>query len=116
MRPEDFLPVVGAFLVAVGFVYVIWWRRKDHAVNTVELADSSVCEHLRPALEHVVASGCRVTRVGQNHPDLPLEIHFAPAFDPAAVYADLKLEPPVHLSDRNVLYCKDDWCELHPKP
>ena len=23
---------------------------------------------------------------------------------------------PVRVSERNVLFCKEDWCEIHPKP
>jgi hypothetical protein len=115
MRAEDILTVAGVLVAAVLLVVVVRWRRRDYAVNTAELAESNVCEHLRPALEHVRANGCQVTRVGQNHADLPLEIHVEPPFDPDAVYAALKLEPPVYVSERKVLYCKDDWCELHPK-
>jgi hypothetical protein len=97
-------------------VLVVQWRRRDYAENSQGLADANVCEHLRTALELVRSKGCRVTRVGQRHPDLPLEIHVAPPFDPKAVYDELKLAEPVFLSERNVLYCKEHWCELHPKP
>ena len=65
--------------------------------------------------DHVLAKGSRITRVGQKHPDLPLEIHVDPPFDPQAVYDELKLAEPVFVSERNVLYCKEDWCELHPE-
>ena len=27
---------------------------------------------------------------------------------------ELKLADPVFLSERNVLFCKEDWCEIHP--
>jgi hypothetical protein len=30
------------------------------------------------------------------------------------VYDELKLAEPVFVSERNVLYCKQDWCEIHP--
>ena len=45
---------------------------------------------------------------------MPLEIHLAPAFDPKAIHDELKLAEPACVSERNVLYCKEDWCELHP--
>ena len=51
---------------------------------------------------------------GQKAPDLPMEIHLTPVFDPQGVYDELKLAEPVYVSERNVLYCKDDWCEVHP--
>ena len=107
--------LIGAAALMVVTVFVLRWRRRDHAENTQDLADENVCEHLRAALALVRSRGCRVTRVGQRHPDLPLEIHVAPPFDPKAVYDELKLAEPVFLSERNVLYCKEDWCELHPK-
>lgn len=116
IRPEDLFTVLGTLVAAVLLVAVVRWRKGNYSSNTTELAEENVCEHLKPALDHVRANGCRITRVGQNAPQLPLEIHVAPAFDPAAVLAELKLEPPVYLSERNVLYCKEDWCELHPKP
>jgi hypothetical protein len=115
-RTEDILSVIGAIVAAIAFVLIIRWRRRDHTVNIRELAEQEVCEHLRPALERVLQNDCRVTRVGQNHRDLPLEIHVAPPFDPKAIYDELKLADPVFVSERNVLYCKEDWCELHPKP
>jgi hypothetical protein len=45
---------------------------------------------------------------------MPLEIHVIPPFDPHALYKDLQLIPPVYVSERNVLFCKEDWCEIHP--
>lgn len=113
---QDILTLAGTAVAAVLLVVVVRWRRRDHAANTHGLAEQEVCDHLRPALDHVLAGGCRITRVGQTHPDLPLEIHVAPPFDPKVVYAQLKLAEPVFVSERNVLYCKEDWCELHPKP
>ncbi|MDB5297884.1 MAG: hypothetical protein JWO31_3867 [Phycisphaerales bacterium] len=113
---QDLLTLAGTAVAAVVMVIVLRWRRRDHAGNTQTLADENVCEHLRPALDRVRAAGGRVTRVGQHHPDLPLEIHVEPPFDPQGLYAELKLADPVFVSERNVLYCKEDWCELHPKP
>jgi hypothetical protein len=114
-RLEDILTLAGAVFAAVLLVVVVRWRRKDYGQNTNDLAQAEVCEHLRPALEHLLAKGCVITRIGQHARDYPLEIHLQPPFDPKAVYEELKLEEPVFLSERNVLYCKEDWCELHPK-
>lgn len=100
---------------AIALVLVMRWRTRDSAINRETYAHENVCDHLRPALDHVLAKGSRITRVGQNHPDLPLEIHLDPPFDPQAVYDELKLAEPVFVSERNVLFCKEDWCELHPE-
>jgi len=116
LKLEDILKVAGAILAAVILVVVIRWRRKDYGRNTQELAEQEICEHLRPALEHLQSKGAVITRIGQNGPDYPMEIHLQPPFDPKAVYEELKLAEPVFVSERNVLYCKEDWCELHPKP
>jgi hypothetical protein len=43
-----------------------------------------------------------------------MEIHLTPPFSPQAVYDELELREPVFVSERNVLYCKQDWCEIHP--
>src|SRR5688572_4374290 len=111
----DIVMVIGAIVLAALFVVVIRARHKGHAHEVSEQAEENVCEHLRPALDLLLSRGHRIRRVGQKHPELPLEIHMLPPFDPAAVLAELKLEPPVYLSERNVLYCKEDWCEIHPK-
>jgi hypothetical protein len=111
---QDILYLVGAAAVGVLLVLVIKWRRRSHAEHVVALSQREVCEHLRPALELLRSRGHAVARVGQKHPDLPLEIHVAPPFDPKGVYDELELAEPVFVSERNVLYCKEHWCELHP--
>jgi len=116
IRLEDILTLVGVIFAAVMLVVVIRWRRRDFAQNTLELARDEVCEHLQPVLQHLLENGAVITRIGQNGRDYPLEIHVQPPFDPKTVYAELKLEEPVFVSERNVLYCKEDWCELHPQP
>jgi hypothetical protein len=110
----DVLILAGAALVAALLVVVVRLRVRSHGRFAQQFADDNVCEHLRPAWELLRSRGHRAARVGQKAPDLPLEIHVQPTFDPRAVYDELKLAEPVFVSERNVLYCKQDWCELHP--
>jgi hypothetical protein len=116
MSGTDLFMLAGAVVLAVAFVIVVRLRHRSHADSVVKVADEEVCEHLRPALALLTSRGHRVTRVGQKAPDFPMEVHFAPPFEPKALYDELKLEEPVFVSERNVLYCKTDWCEIHPKP
>lgn len=110
----DILYALG-LLVLVGVMFaVVRARRRDKAAHDQQYSIDNVCPHLKPALETLLARGHRVVRAGQHHPDLPLEIHLEPAFSPQALYDELKLAEPVFVSERNVLYCKEDWCELHP--
>ncbi|HEX8912525.1 MAG TPA: hypothetical protein VF796_09210 [Humisphaera sp.] len=113
---ESWVPVVLLVIAVMAVPFVIRRRRRGMDEDHVSLATAECCEHLKPALDHVLAAGGRVTRVGQVRKDFPLEIHVDPPFDPQALYDELKLAPPAHVSERNVLYCKEDWCELHPKP
>lgn len=117
------MPHVTAFdifqiaIVVVGtivFIMVIRARHRGKATHDVEYAEAHVCEHLRGALEVLRSRGHQVEQVGQLGDDFPLEIHLRPAFDPNEVYKELGLEPPVYVSERNVLFCKEDWCEIHP--
>lgn len=110
----DGLYLLGAVIVGVSLVLVVRARRRSFAAEQQSLADREVCEHLRGALELLTGRGHRVMRVGQRHPDLPLEIHMAPPFHPREIFDELKLAEPVSVSERNVLYCKEDWCEIHP--
>jgi hypothetical protein len=112
---HDLIIFVAGLVVVVVFVYVVNARRRSYQANAGQLAEENVCPHLKPALDLLLARGHTVLRVGQKHPELPLEIHLRPPFDPRAVSDELKLGEPVFVSDRNVLYCKEDWCELHPK-
>ena len=121
LRMSDLLLIVGAAVMALLLVIVVRLRHRSHAKDVRQLAEEEVCEHLRPALELILSRGFRVTRVGQKARDFPLEIHVAPApgdqsFDPKAVHDELKLAEPVFVSERNVLYCKEDWCEIDPNP
>ena len=116
MSAADLLMLAGALVLAVTFVIVVRVRHRSHADNVVKVADEEVCEHLRPALELLKSRGHGVTRVGQKARDFPMEVHLAPPFEPKALYDELKLAEPVFVSERNVLYCKQDWCEIHPKP
>jgi len=111
---HDLLLFLGVAIAAVLLIIVVRARHRSHAVWTRQTALEQVCPHLRPALEALLARGHLVLRIGQLAPDLPLEIHLHPAFDPKSLYRELNLAEPVMLSERNALYCKDDWCELHP--
>jgi len=116
MSGADLLMLAGAVVLAVAFVLVMRLRHRSHAEHVVKVADEEVCDDLRPALSLLTSRGHRVTRVGQKAPDFPMEVHLAPPFEPKALYDELKLAEPVFVSERNVLYCKADWCEIHPKP
>ena len=116
----DILMLLGAAAVGVVLVWLVRWRRRDHAQNIRQMAEREVCDHLRPAYETLVGRGHTALRVGQKNPEFPLEIHMAPPagsapFNPRQLYDELKLAEPVFVSERNVLYCKEDWCEIHPK-
>ncbi len=115
MDTSELLLLLGAIIVAIAIVIVVRLRQRSHAVEQDRLADDVVCEHLRSTWELLKSRGHRATRVGQRHPDLPLEIHVVPPFDPQAVYDELKLSEPVFVSERDLLYCKQDWCEIHPR-
>ena len=116
MNPGDLLMLIGALAVALVLAWAVRGRRRSHARDARELAEGEVCGHLKPALEMLLARGHVVRRVGQKARDMPLEIHLEPGFDPRGVYEELKLGEPVFVSERNVLYCKEDWCELCPPP
>ncbi len=111
----DILELLGAIVVAATLILVVRARHRGKASHDTTYANQNVCDHLRRALEHLEATGHRVTQVGQIGREMPLEIHLEPPFDPNAIYKELQLEPPVYVSERNVLYCKEDWCELHPR-
>ena len=101
-------------VAGIAMVFVVQARRRSHARFLQTYADEEVCEHLRPALDLLKSRGAFVVRAGQKARDLPLEVHLSIPFDPNAIYDELKLAPPAHVSERGVLYCKEDWCELHP--
>jgi hypothetical protein len=114
MAGQEILVLLCAVVAAVMIVVVLRARQRSHAQETDSLADQVICEHLDPAWSLLQSRGHRAIRVGQKHPDLPMEIHISPPFDPRAIFTELELDEPVFVSDRNVLYCKEDWCELHP--
>ena len=109
------LKFAGILAAAVAMVFVVAWRRRSHRAFLEQYSNEEVCGHLRGALALLKSRGYQVVRAGQMRPDMPLEIHLAPKFDPTALAEELKLEEPVFVSDRNVLYCREDWCELHPR-
>jgi hypothetical protein len=112
---HDIILIVLAVIAAIATPIVLRLRRRSHEKFLQTFSDQEICPHLRPALELLKSRGHRIVRAGQMREDLPLEIHIAPAFDPQALADELKLQDPVFVSERNVLYCKEDWCEIHPK-
>jgi hypothetical protein len=115
LTTRDVLTMLGAAALGVFLMVVVRLRRQSYRAHVHEASDQEVCEHLRPALDMLLSRGHRVTRVGQKHRDFPFEIHMQPAFSSQQVYDELKLAEPVFVSERDVLYCKEDWCEIHPK-
>src|SRR4051794_19242216 len=114
-RPmSDTLQILAVILAAVVMVIVVRARHRGKAAHDLGYAHDNVCGHLKRALQHLESTGHQITRVGKYDPTLPLKIPLHPPFDPAAFKKNLQLEPPVFVSERNVLYCKEDWCELHP--
>lgn len=110
----EVLKAAGFIAALVAMIFVVNWRRKGHRRFLQEYAAQQVCPHLRPAFDLLKQRGHTVSRAGQFAPDYPLELHLAPRWDPKAVYQELDLQPPVYLSERNVLFCKECECELHP--
>src|SRR3954471_5786101 len=113
--PQDILTLVGAPLAGVALIFVVRWRRRSYVANMRAMSTEQVCAHLRPAYDLLISRGHIPVNVGQKHPARPLKLHRTPPFDPRQVYDELKLADPVFVSERNVLYCKEDWCEIHPK-
>ena len=114
MNLEEILLIPGALVLFIAFILIVRARHRSYRRNVQAVAQEEVCDHLRPAYEALIGRGHLVRRVGQKHPDLPLEIHLHPPFEPQVLYDELKLADPVFVSERNVLYCKEDWCEIHP--
>jgi hypothetical protein len=110
----DVFYYVAAIAIAGLMVFVVAARRRQHEQFIRDTAENEVCEHLRPAFELLKSRGLAVVRAGQRTPDMPLEIHMSGPFDPAAVYDESKLAEPALVSERRVLYCREDWCEIHP--
>lgn len=103
-----------AILLAIVLPFILRARRRQHSQFVQSYSDTEICEHLRPALDYLRSKGHTVVRAGQKAPDFPLEIHLAPPFDPYHVAKELELVEPVFVSERNVLFCREDLCELHP--
>jgi len=112
---RELLKIAGVIAAVILMIIVIGWRRRSFHAHLEEMADQEICPHLKPALDLLRSRGHRILNVGQKQEEYPLEIHIAPRFDPAALAGELNLEPPVFVSERNVLYCKEHWCELHPR-
>ena len=101
-------------VLAIALPFILRARRREHRRFVQNYGETEICDHLRPALDHLKTKGHTILRAGQKAPDFPLEIHVAPPFDPKQVAEELKLAEPVFVSDRNVLFCREDLCELHP--
>jgi hypothetical protein len=112
----ELLKIAGVLLMVIAMIAVLTWRRRSFVAHLDETAEQEICPHLKAALDLLKSRGHRIINVGQKNAEYPLEIHLSPPFDPPALLKELDLQPPVHVSQRNVLYCKDDWCELHPRP
>ncbi len=110
----DILEILGVVAVAVTLVLVLQFRRRGKADHDLHYSTENVCPHLKPALDLLLERGNRVKSVGQVAREFPLEIHLVGKFDPQGLYDELKMEPPAQVSERGVLFCKDDWCEIHP--
>ncbi len=102
----------GIIAAMVVMVFVVRARHRQHHQWLDDTADEEICDHLRPALEELRRRGHVVCRVGMRAPDMPMEIHLLPTWDAAQLMADLKLEPPVSGSERNVLVCQKCSCEI----
>jgi hypothetical protein len=112
---RELLKIAGVIVAVIVMIIVIAWRRRGFRAHLDDIAEQEICDHLKPVLAHLKSRGHQIVNVGQRQEEYPLEIHVAPSFDPAAIAKELDLQPPVYVSERNVLYCKDDWCELHPR-
>jgi hypothetical protein len=115
IESKDVVLIILVVAAATLTPIVLRLRRRSHAHFLQDYAAREVCEHLRGAMELLRSRGHRVIRAGQKNPQLPLEIHIAPEFSPRELADELKLSEPVFVSDRNVLGCRQDWCELHPR-
>jgi hypothetical protein len=111
---SDLVFIVGfvALLIVMGFV--VRARRRQQTEFIAASADEEICQHLAAALDLLESRGLRVLRAGQKHPEMPFEIHMDGKFDPQTLYEELKLSEPARVSERGVLYCVEDWCEIHP--
>lgn len=108
----DILQIITIILATVAMVVVVRLRRRQYHEFLEDFSDQEVCEHLKGALAALKTRGHRVVRAGQKSPEMPLEIHLTPPFDPQALADELKLQEPVFIS-RNALCCREDECELH---
>ncbi len=111
---QDIIEYIGIVAAAIAMVFVVAWRRRSHRRFIERFVDQELCPHLQPALASLRQRGHRIVRAGQRDRELPLEVHITPPFDPQQLADELKLAPPVHVSQRNVLYCEEHFCELRP--
>lgn len=114
MSTSDMIWMAAAGVIAILMIFVVTARRKQHREFVVRRVEEEVCEHLRPAMDLLLSQGANIINAGQRRDDMPFEIHTDAPFDPQTVYQQAKLAEPAHVSERGVLYCKDDWVEIHP--
>lgn len=113
---NDIILILLVIAATIATPIVVQLRRRSHARFLQEFAETDICQHLRQALKLLTERGHRVMRAGQLRPNMPLEIHVSPPFDPRKLAEELNLSEPVFVSDRNALCCRKDWCEIHPSP
>jgi hypothetical protein len=111
---NDIILIILVVAITIATPIVLRLRRRSHAQFLQEFSTQEICDHLRPALDLLLSRGHRIIRAGQIRPNMPLELHITPAFDPRKLFEELKLAEPAFVSDRNILGCREDWCELHP--
>jgi hypothetical protein len=113
-EPVQLLYYAAAVVIGVALVFVVRARRQSHRAFLDGRVDEEVCEHLKAAWDVLRSRGCSIVNAGQRAPDMPFEIHIDMPFDPQAVFDEARLAEPAFVSERRVLYCKDDWIEIHP--
>jgi hypothetical protein len=108
----EILKNLGIFAGFVLMIFVVQARRKQHRRWLDETSDQWVCEHLAQALSALKKEGHAVAKIEQGHEDAPLEILIDPPFDVKDFAEKLKIQEPVKLSERQVIYCEECGVEI----
>jgi len=101
------LGIFGAFVL---MIFVVRARRKQYRKWLDDTSDQWVCEHLAQTLAELKKEGHVVAKLTQQHEDAPLEILVDPPFDPQSQAG--KIQDPVKISERKVIYCEDCGVEI----